>query len=93
MVESTLRQGGFERVREGSVAAVAWFESGKEAARRVCETLGMMIGEGWGVEEMEVGFRDMIAEGGGGVLKGKREEGREGWVGFEGEAWTGVGWK
>ena len=87
----TLREGGFQEVEEGEVRAFAIWESLDVAAEKMCETLRMMVGEGWSEgekEKMVEGFKEVMGEGWGELI---REKG--GRVGFEMVAWTGVGRK
>ncbi|KAL9073109.1 MAG: hypothetical protein Q9161_003163 [Pseudevernia consocians] len=92
----TLRTGGFERVEEGEVEAVAWWEGVEEAAYWIVETLRMMVGRGWGAGErgrVEEGFRVVLGRGveeGGDGLVVTDGEGR---VGFRAVAFVGLGWK
>ena len=87
----TLREGGFQEVEEGEVRAYAFWESLEVAAEKMCETLRMMVGKGWSEgekEKMADGFKEVMREGWGGTITSK-----EGRVGFEMVAWTGVGRK
>ena len=87
----TLREGGFQQVEEGEVRAFAMWESLEVAAEKMCETLRMMVGDGWSEgekEKMVEGFKEVMGEGWGELIRGK-----EGRLGFEMVAWTGVGRK
>ena len=90
-LEQTLKDGGFGDVVESDVLAHAWWYDEKEAAKRVSETLKLMLGDGWTIEEkekLEVGFLNVLSGGSKHVVHGEG-----GKVGFEMVAWTGVGRK
>lgn len=69
-----LREGGFSRVEETEIDAIAWWGSGDECAYWVTETLWLMVG-----------MREGGARRGGGWGDGEGQVGKEGLrVGFRG---------
>lgn len=71
---SVLREGGFSRVEETEIDAIAWWGSGDECAYWVTETLWLMVG-----------MREGGARRGGGWGDGEGQVGKEGLrVGFRG---------
>lgn len=90
----TLRDGGFQKVEESEIEAVAWWDDVEAAAHWITATLKMMVGPSWSEGEkemMEDGFRRGLERGireGSGlvVTDGAR-------VGFRNVAFSGVGWK
>ncbi|KAK4693622.1 hypothetical protein P7C71_g3814, partial [Lecanoromycetidae sp. Uapishka_2] len=87
-LEKTLRDGGFEDVKESDVMVYAWFENDKAAAKNWTETLRLMVGKGWTDEEkgqMEDGFLKVIRGGSKCAVHGEG-----GKVGFEMVAFTAI---
>ena len=89
----TLREGGFQEVEEGEVKAYAFWESEEVAAENLCETLRMMVGEGWSEgekEKMKQGFEEVMREGWGGLVR--NEGGGWGLRWWLGRGWGGSEW-
>lgn len=90
-LSSVLREGGFDRVEESELRAIAWWGSVDECAYWMTETLWLMVGmrEGkglWGDGEGKVGKEGMrvglrgVLERRMGDGEGEGEEGDEGVV-------------
>ena len=88
-----MREAGFERVQEGEVKVVAWFESVEAMAANLTQTLRMMVGQGWTEgekERMEGGLLEVLREREGTGVEGGLRRGDGGRVGTDMSAFTVV---